>query len=247
MYSWVTYDASALKVLEESKIISFSWKELHEDKTHVKCIADYDDYVPGKVNDKSLCKDIWEVLDKADICIGHNLASFDLKKINARFVINGLDAPSDYEIVDTLKVAKSNFRFDSNNLNALGGYLKEGHKISNGGFDLWVRCMAGDAKAWKLMKEYNIQDVLLLERIYLRLRPYMSNHPNVNLLVGGIGGSTSCDVCQSTDMSKRGFHYTRTGRKQRYNCNSCGSWSSGSFERVRSSMVEEEPEDDHGH
>lgn len=243
-YSWTAYDANILKVVEPFKIISVAWKFLEDKDVKVRAINDYKDYKPGIVDDKNLVKDIWNVLDKADIVIAHNGASFDIKKLNARFIINGLNAPSDYEVIDTLKVAKKYFKFDSNNLNALGLYLDEGNKVSNGGFDLWVRCMAGDKTAWDKMKEYNKGDVTLLERIYLRLRPFMgSDHPNVNLITGHSHSSTACNVCESTDVIKRGFSFTKTGRKQRFQCNSCGSWSVGPFERVHASKSKNEDDD----
>lgn len=250
-YTWTTFDANVLRVVEPFKIISVAWKRLGEEKVQCRAISDYKDYKPGVVNDKQLVTDIWSVLDKADIVAGHNSDSFDLKKLNARFIINGLDAPSSFDTIDTLKIAKKFFKFDSNSLGSLGLYLNEGAKINNGGFDLWVRCMAGDKEAWKKMKEYNIQDVVLLEKIYLRLRPYMGNdHPNVNLISGNSANDLACNVCTSTDVQKRGYSYTKTGQKRRYQCSSCHSWSTGPFERTwkngNKTITEDKEVDDDG-
>ena len=229
-YTWTTFDASVLKILDSSKIISVSWKELHSEETHVKCIADYKGYKKGVVDDKALVTEIWEVLDEADVVIGHHSDAFDLKRLNARFVYHGLGAPSAYTTVDTCTSAKKYFKFDSNSLNNLGLYLGVGEKVSNGGIGLWFKCLEGDKKAWELMKQYNKQDVVLLEQVYLKLRPFMSNHPNLNLVVGGDSVS-SCGTCLSMNVQKRGFSVTKTGKKQRLQCGDCGSWSSGPFVR----------------
>lgn len=237
-YTWGTYDQNVLKVLENSKIISVAWKELHDEEVQVKALADYRGYKGGELDDEKLVRQVWDVLDTADIVIAHHGDAFDLKKLNARFIFYGLNAPSHYDTIDTLKVAKKFFAFDGNSLNALGEYLNEGKKIENGGFGLWVRCMAGDKKAWQTMKDYNAQDVILLEKVYLRLRPFMSNHPNLNLVVGDPSKDGQvCGSCLSTNTIRRGFSVLKTGRKQRYQCQDCGSWSVGAFEKTVKSLL----------
>lgn len=241
--TWTTWDANVLKIIEPSKIISFAHKNLGDKKVQVKAVSDFPEYEPDKINDEQLIRYAWNVLDKADIVIGHHSNKFDLPKLNSRFVYYGLNAPSHYESVDTKAQASRHFKFDSNSLNNLGQYLGVGQKIVNGGFDLWLRCIAGDAKAWKLMKEYNAQDVQLLEEVYLKLRPFM-NHPNVNMITGQRVTECVCHVCQSKNTTRRGFSFTKTGRKQRYQCNECHSWSTGGFERDKPDVEASEVFDD---
>lgn len=231
-YSWEAFDTNLLKILEFSKIISVAWKELGSKTTVVKCIADYPGYKKNVIDDEKLVKEVWKLLDEADVVIGHHSDAFDIKKLNARFVALGLDAPSYYQTVDTCKLAKKYFKFDSNSLNNLGQYLGLGEKIHNGGFPLWLKCMSGDEAAWELMKKYNAQDVILLEKLYLTLRPFHDKHPNLNL-VSSTPSESACPSCLSKDIKPRGFSFTKTGKKQRYVCNECGSWSSGSFEKVK--------------
>jgi len=201
----------------------------------VKALCDYPGYKGGVVDDKKLVTELWKVLDGADVVIAHNGDSFDIKVLNARFVANGLNAPSDYKSIDTLKVAKKHFRFNNNTLNELGQYLKEGRKAPTGGFETWTKCMKGDLTAWATMKEYNVQDIDLLERVYLRLRPFMSSHPNLNMInpLKGKLAEFACQVCQSIKTMKRGFSITKAGRYQRYQCTDCGSWSSGPYEKTK--------------
>lgn len=243
-YTWTTFDANVLKIIEPSKIISVAWKRLGDDKVTVKSIADYKGYKKGIVDDKQLVKEVWNVLDEADIICAHHGDAFDLKKLNARFVWYDLNAPSFYKSIDTKKVASRYFKFDSNSLNNLGAYLNLGSKLENGGFDLWVRCIAGDPEAWLKMKEYNAQDVTLLEQVYLKLRPFITNHPNLTVIADGSGEpSADCPTCLSSAVVKRGFSITRTGRKQRFQCNDCGSWSSGSYVKVKTSLLSSTEDD----
>lgn len=229
---WEMWDAKVLKAIEPTKIISVAWKVLGEKITHCKAICDYKGYRANQVDDYELIHDTWKVLDEADIVIAHNGIAFDIKKLNVRFVHYGLLAPAYYTSVDTLKVAKKYFKFDSNSLDSLVKYLGIGEKMETGGFQLWVDCLAGDRDAWKRMKTYNVHDVILLEEVYLRLRPYMVNHPNLNVIANDIE-KLHCATCMSSELTKRGWSNTQAGRKQRYQCGSCGSWSTGPYEKYK--------------
>lgn len=234
-YAWQMYDTNILGVVEPVKIICCAWKQLGAKNVSIRALPDYADYKGGIVDDRQLVTDLWHVLDKADVVIAHNGDSFDIKVLNARFIANSLNAPSDYKSIDTLKVAKKYFKFNNNTLNELGQYLKEGKKAPTGGFETWTKCMAGDMIAWDRMKKYNVQDVDLLERVYLRLRPFIANHPNLNLIspLKIKVSDFACTTCQSLNTTKRGFSLTKVGRYQRYQCSDCGSWSSGPYEKAK--------------
>lgn len=231
-YAWTMWDANILKVLEPSKIICVAWQWLDKPDVYVKALPDYKGYKPGVIDDLALIKEIWKVLDEADVVIAHNGDSFDVKKLNSRFLFHNMQAPSAYVTIDTRKVAKKHFRFDSNALNEIGQYLGEGKKESTGGFDLWDECIRGIPAAWAKMKKYNVRDITLLERVYLRLRPFMTNHPNLNVIANPGADHMNCPACLGDHLQKRGFSITRTGRKQRFQCGDCGVWSSGAYEKA---------------
>lgn len=234
-YTWSTYDTNVLKILEPSKLLSVSWKYLNEEEVFCKTLIDYKGYKPGVIDDKKLAEEVWKIIDDADILIGHNGDAFDVKKLNGRFLFHGLSAPSPYQTVDTLKVSKKYFKLDSNSLNNIGAYLNLGQKVPHSGFALWTDCISGDSKAWELMKEYNKQDVILLEKVYLALRPFMDNHPDLSLITeesSGVVKGMICHTCLGSNTTKRGFSRTKTGKKQRWQCSDCASWSTGSFERT---------------
>ena len=111
-------------------------------------------------------------------------------------------------------------------LNDLCKYLGIGGKLETGGFETWLGCMRGDKKAWATMTKYNKVDVELLEKLYLTMRPFMTNHPTI--YPHGI-----CPVCESNKIQKRGKSILRSGSiKPRFQCTGCGAWFYGAIERT---------------
>ena len=117
--------------------------------------------------------------------------------------------------------ARSRFRFPSNKLDYISNALGFGKKVKHIGHELWIQCMAGDAVAWKQMQEYNIHDVVLLERVYKKLLPWIKGHANRSLYSED---SLVCPSCGGKHYHKRGFQYTQTCKYQRYQCSGCGGW-----------------------
>jgi DNA polymerase III epsilon subunit-like protein len=197
-------------------------------------LPNYPGYKKDKTNDKALVTELWKLMDEADIILGHNGDQFDIKKSNARFLAHGLTPPTPYKTVDTKKVAKKYFGFASNKLDELCRQLGIGRKKEHEGWPLWKGCYEGDMKAWKRMLAYNVQDVELLDQLYLKLRPWMDNHPNLNLIRGT---THSCPACGSFNNHRRGHYLTSTNLIQRYKCNSCGKWSKGNSEKLEHKVV----------
>ena len=218
-YVWGKWEQDVIAFKEEWYMITFSWKWLGEKDTHVLSLPSFKRYSKDKTDDKNLIVALWELFDEADIVIAHNGNSFDQKKTNARFIYHGLPPPSPYKQIDTKLIAKRYFNFNSNSLNDLGQYLKLGEKLKTGGFDLWLGCLSGDKKSWKTMCDYNKQDVILLEKVYLKLRGWDQQHPNVNLISGD---KTNCPSCGSDHYKKRGLNYTKVHTYQGYQCLDCG-------------------------
>ena len=180
-------------------------------------------HLHGDCNDDTeIAKSLHAMIDEADIIVAHNAKKFDIKKMNTRFMAAGLSPPSPYRVVDTLEEARKHFAFTSNRLDALGKILGVGEKVDTGGFDLWWRCMEGDEEAFEEMVYYNIGDIELLEKVYLLLRPWMKNHPNIG--VYDDDETVSCPKCGGTTLQWRGYATTQAGRFHRFQCQSCGGW-----------------------
>lgn len=219
--TWGLWEQNAIETLEEWYLLSYAYKWLGEKETHVVTLSDFKNYSKDKKNDKDLCISLHKLFNEADIRIAHNGDEHDEKKTNARFIFHGLTPPSPSKTIDTKKVAKRYFKFNSNSLNNLGTYFKLGNKVENNGIKLWRGCMEGDKKSWDLMKKYNKQDVVLLEKVYLRMLPWMNNHPNIALMNGE---RIACPNCGSKKMQKRGTAVSRTAIYQRWQCLEDGSW-----------------------
>ena len=227
-YTWGKYEQDALgDFIQERMIICFAWKWLGKPGIQVKAIPDFYGYKPSPKKNKKLIESLHSLFSSADIIVAQNGDSFDVKMANAEFVQYGLAPPPPYKTIDTLKIARAKFRFNSNKLDDIGHRLGLGRKVKTGGFDLWLGVMRGEKSAWDKMREYNKQDVILLEKIYMKFRPWTANHPNMNVFDGHPG----CPACRSANVVRNGFNMTRMGRKRRYHCMDCGKWSLGQLEK----------------
>lgn len=224
---WQKWQTDVIDFQQNWFMLSFAWKWMGAEHVNVKALPDYAGYVKHKTNDKSLVTDLHKLLDDADIVIGQNSDSFDIKKSNARFIFHKLPPPSTYKTVDTLKLARKYFKFESNKLGDLGKFLNVGSKLPHTGFHLWAGCMEGDEASWKLMREYNKADVALLEEVYYKLRPWAVNHPNLGLYSNPADPQCVCPTCQSNRIQKRGYNYAKLQIRQRWHCLDCRSWFSG--------------------
>jgi len=220
-YVWGKYEQDVIEFKTHWYMISFAYKWLGEKKVKAYSLPDFKGYKTNKESDKEICMKLWELFDKADIVIAHNSQAFDVKKSQGKFLQHGFPPPRPFKQVDTLRVARKYFKFDSNKLDDLGKYLGIGEKINTGGWKLWEGCIKGDKKAWAKMVKYNKQDVVLLEKIYLRMRPWCDNHPNLNLYNDT---EDRCPNCGGR-VIRNGYRITRTRRHQRFHCQDCGAWS----------------------
>jgi len=200
------------QIKETSYVLCWSAKWLGEDHTYFSSIH--------QSSEKVMLTKIHKLLDDADVVVHFNGTSFDIPTLNKEFVLAGLHPPAPYKQVDLLKVAKDKFRFTSNKLDFISQQFGLGKKSSTT-FELWIGCMNKDPDAWKLMEEYNKNDVALLERLYHKFLPWINKHPNMAIYKDA---RTCCPNCGSTDYQKRGFHFTSVGRYQRYFCKSCTNW-----------------------
>lgn len=226
-YCWGKWQQNILSFERERFLISFAYKWLGDGGIKVKSLrtckgkTPYDDYF--------LVRELWGLMNQAEVVVAHNGRDFDCKLAQAFFVKHQMKPCRPYKIVDTKLVAKRHFFFNSNSLNDLCKYLGLGRKVKHSGFNMWLECMQGDEDALKRMELYNKHDIELLEALYLRMRPFMDNHPNLNVMRDR---SVICPCCGGKVMQKRGWHITRVSRAQRYQCRTCGSWSFGKLQRL---------------
>ncbi len=222
-YTWGTWDQNIglNQIHTDTCILSWAAKWYGESKVMYKDQRDAKDLE----NEKAILQDLWKLMDEAHVIVGHNSKKFDVKRINARFLVHGMRPPSSYKQIDTLTIAKKFFAMTSNKLEylckKLNCKIKKLTVRKFSGFELWKECLDRNKEAWKEMQKYNIQDVLALEELYNKLIPW---DKSIDFNVYNDNEEHVCS-CGSKKRTKNGWDYTKVNKYQRYKCNSCGKES----------------------
>lgn len=189
----------------------------------------FDDTVHGQVvrpeeavahEDASVLGKLWEMVNEADIIVHHNGNEFDMKRLNARWFVKGYPKPMYYQPIDTKVAAQATFGFTFNKLDWIAHIIGVGRKVETE-FTWWKECEAGNKKYLAQMLEYNKHDVHLEEEVYLRMRPWMDKHPNLNLYTNTVGNV--CPACGSNNLDWGGTYATQLGKYQGFRCQDCGA------------------------
>jgi len=176
-----------------------------------------------------MLKEIHKLLEAADVVVHYNGAKFDIPTLHKEFILHGIVRPAPSKQIDLLTVARTQFKFVSNKLDYVAQTLKLGRKTKHQGHEMWIQCMAGDADAWKTMEDYNKQDVVILEKLYHKLLPWMKTHANRTLY----GEDLVCPTCGHEDYQRRGYAFSSAGKYARYQCKGCAGWFRGSINERR--------------
>lgn len=205
-------------------ILSWAAKWLGAEETLFDALCYNEDYSAGEENDRRMLEGIWRLLDDADFVVAHNGDRFDVKHLNTAFFMAGLRPPRPYRQIDTLKMVRRTFAFDSNRLDYLLTRLFGRTKMDAGGFETWRQCMLGNMEAWDTLVRYNIQDTLDVEELYLAIRGWDKGHPNITTNTGG-SGARRCSTCGSENVVELpdAAVCTNVSRFSLYQCGDCGS------------------------
>jgi len=215
-YTWGLWDQNIpIEMIKKSGAIACwaaGWaggKQVFYDSVHQSGYAD-------------MLQGIYDLMNEAEAVVTYNGDKFDLPWLRGEFLKVGFTPPAPARSIDLLKTVKSQFRFPSNKLQYVSQALGLGKKLDHEGFPLWEKCMRGEAKAWRTMEEYNIQDVLLLEKLLNKLSGYVKNYPNQSV----ISGELKCPKCGSKHYQSRGEYVTLAGTYARFQCaaKGCGKW-----------------------
>jgi len=213
------------QMVQDWHIMAWSAKWLGEPANAIK----YYDMRRDK-DDKRILYPLWVLLNEADIVITQNGKAFDAKKINARFMLHGMQPPKPYKHLDTYLIAKNAAAFTSHSLEYLTErFCTKYKKLSHAkfpGLSLWKECLNGNIKAWNELKKYNIHDVLSTEEFYNKIKAWApQNAPklyNLDYL------SRQCRVCGvKGKIEFRGYE----GTKRKVHCLSCGKWDTWNKEK----------------
>lgn len=206
-----------------NSIICFGYKVLGE--KDAQCVNAWDFATRWKKNindDYKVVEAAYNILKDADVVVTHNGKKFDWKFLQTRLLFHGFPPLPKIIHIDTCSESKKHLLTFNNRLNTLGQFLVKDKKLENGGWGLWVKVADKDKDAMRLMAKYCMQDVVLLEKVFKKLKPLLTQLPNKNLWTGK---THSCPNCGSDNVQKRGRYVTKENAHQRYQCQDCGSWS----------------------
>lgn len=213
--AWGVYEQNAVALVKDWELLSVAYAWGLTGRIEVLDRS-------GESSDRQLTRRLWRLINEADVVIAHNAAEFDIKKANAKFAEYRLGPPSPYAVVDTLKIARSKFKFTKNSLDALAERFGVTRKMQNEGIKLWQGCMDNKVDSWRQMRQYNKQDIVVLREVYKVLAPFASPRQHVGI---GKSDKPQCPRCASEKVHRRGVSSTQVIKYWRYQCKACGYWS----------------------
>lgn len=222
--TWGRYEQNVAKIIRDREVLSIAWK--WADAPRVYCLDRKGSMeVDG---DRGILEQFAKEFEKADVVVAHNLKKFDHKVVKSRMLKHGLAPVKPLMMVDTLVEARTHFSFSGGNgLEALCEFLGIGEKLKHQGINMWWDCMQDKHSAWQEMIRYNKHDVFpLLDGLYKRLEPWVSNRPALARLYNETLPHGTCPFCASTKTRKRGFNVSMRGRTQRHQCSDCSRFYS---------------------
>lgn len=170
---------------------------------------------------EAFTRTMWEWFDQADLIVGHNADRFDVKLARSGWLEYGWSPPKPSKVVDTLKIARSEFGMESNTLDSLCKRLGVNAKTDKYEVAVARAAVEGDTKAQKRIKSYNQGDIRATEELYDRLRPYIKNHPHLSMWSGSEWGCPNCGF-EGIAHSPTGEAYANVTKYRSYVCGKCG-------------------------
>ncbi len=205
------------QVISESFILTYSAKYLGNENV-VYGALNYEEV--KEEDDYRIVKELYDLLNRTDIVVAHNGKAFDVKVINTRLVYHGFNPPAPYKVIDTLLLARRAFKFPSNKLDSLCRYMGLPAKSEHEGFNMWKGYLHGDQECMEKMLMYNINDTIILEQLYMKLRAWDTQHPNLNVYDRNFDVCPCCGSESFVLLDKKS--YTNMSAFTTLRCQDCG-------------------------
>jgi DNA polymerase elongation subunit (family B) len=200
-------------IIKERAIICICYK--WEDSKEVESL-EWD----SKQCDKKMLQKFIKIANTADEIVGHNGDKFDLAWIRTRCLFHRIDMFPTYTTIDTLKISRSKFKFNSNKLDYIAKFLGVGEKIKTD-YGMWKDIMLNKCKvSMSKMVKYCKMDVVVLEKVYKELSVHILSKVHYGVIFGADRGS--CPECGSDEIVRMCNRVTASGvKKIQYQCRTC--------------------------
>lgn len=195
------------------RTICLAWNWYNQKRVHFA--AEWED---GR---EAMLRKAWDAYDRAQIVVGHNLAGFDTKKLAAEWSELGWGKPSPWKTVDTLKVARREFGYESNTLAALCTRLGITSKTDRYEVEVARQALAGHKPSQRRIKAYNIGDIPATRGLYDHIRPWDASHPHS--VIGTIDDRPTCNSCWQDNLEPNGYKLANLILYRLYRCKDCGA------------------------
>lgn len=174
----------------------------------------------SKQSDKKMLQNFIKIANQSDEIVGHNSDKFDLAWVRTRCLFHHIEMFPTYTTIDTLKISRSKFKFNSNKLDYIAKYLGMEGKIHTE-FGMWKDIVINkDKKAMDKMVKYCQQDVKLLESVYKELSIHIPNKTHYGVIFNQDRGS--CPECGSDELLRMVKRVTASGiKKIVFQCKTC--------------------------
>jgi hypothetical protein len=209
----IGYRISPDAVIEWPRTICVAWQFYGAKR--VEFASEWDD---GR---EDMLRRAWEAYDQADVIYGHNVAGFDSKNLNAEWLTMGLNPPSPYKTLDTLKEARKTFGFESNTLASLTDRLGIATKTDRYNVAMARAAVAGSKADQRRIKAYNVGDIHASREFVDRLRGWIPSHPHS--VTGTVNDRPTCNQCWGDNLERNGTKLANLITYLLYRCLDCGA------------------------
>lgn len=210
------FDPVILEELDREKIASISWLS-NGGKVQCRGIWDMPSY-KGKWTEKAqkelaiFCRDL---INEADIIVGHNSDKYDIKKINSECLYYRIEPPRENKTFDTKKLSGKYGDEPTKRLAYLAPKYTGGGKLSHEGYKTYIKAVAGDKKAQKELRAYNNEDVVRTWELYKLYLPFITRERTA------WQGKRVCPQCGGVNTQSRGIGKRHGGLYRRFQCMEC--------------------------
>ena len=205
-------------------LLCIGYKWYGHPRVYIPTILDHQK--PGEstdmLDDHGLVKAFAAVFNSADYHVTWYGNKFDLPFIRTKLLKYGEPPLRPIPSVDLWWTAAKKFKLHNNRLASWQEYLETDHNKTPIHFGDWRRAAFGNRAALERVKLHCKMDVLSLEEVFTKFRPWLRNEPTRSWYTGDHG--LACQSCGSHNLRRQGFKLTKVGRFQQWQCQDCGKW-----------------------